>query len=683
LRCLAFLPRAELYYILVVYARAMTVTETHCGLPPGPRAPAAVNTVRLVQRPLQSLLGWRERYGDVFTVPLLVFGVGVYVSDPSAIREMLTGEQSDLHAGEANAPLSAVLGERSVLTLDGREHLRQRKLLLPPFQGSAIQNLRTVIRDVAAGEIGRWREGERLVMRERMRALTFEVVVRAVFGVTDTDHIKRLRSTLVSVLDMQAVLFLPDMLRRDLGRFSPWGRFQHRLRAADALIYEEIALRRSAADLEDRTDVLSLLLRARDEHDLPMTDVELRDELMTMLLAGHETTATGLAFAFDLLLRNPRVHRRLREELATGDDTYLDAVVTETLRLRPVIDANARTLTKPRTIGGWDLPAGVRVYPAIAVVHLRDDLYPQPHEFRPERFIDGEAESYAWLPFGGGIRRCIGASLAQAEMAEVIRTVVSSVDLQPTRPDLEPVVMRGITLVPKHGTPVVVGHIDGKQLRAVVGEYPNRRPLGEIVKGYDRVARLYSTLEPLYLIFPPARRRAVAALGVKAGDVVLEIGAGTGRNLPYLVDAVGPTGAVVAVDASEGMLAEARKLVERHGWSNVQLFHQDAAELQLDRDVDAVLFSLSYSVIPEPGPALARAWTLLRPAARLVVMDMGLTDPRHRRALGLIAGLLEKLAPGDPYSRPWDDLAKYGPVATEHFLLGLYYTCTVQKTAEQ
>jgi cytochrome P450/SAM-dependent methyltransferase len=633
---------------------------------------------------LQSLLGWRERYGDVFTVPLLVFGVGVYVSDPSAIREMLTGEQSDLHAGEANAPLSAVLGDSSVLTLDGREHLRQRKLLLPPFQGSAIQNFRTVIRDVAAADIGNWREGERFVVRERMRALTFEVIVRAVFGVTDTDHIKRLRSTLVSVLDMQAVLFLPDMLRRDLGRFSPWGQFQHRLRAADALIYEEIALRRSEPDLEDRTDVLSLLLRARDEDDQPMTDVELRDELMTMLLAGHETTATGLAFAFDLLLRNPRVLARLREELTVGDDTYLDAVVTETLRLRPVIDANARTLTKPRTIGGWDLPAGIRVYPAIAVVHLRDDLYPQPHEFRPERFIDGDVESYAWLPFGGGIRRCIGASLAQAEMAEVIRTVVASVDLQPTRPDPESVVMRGITLVPRHGTPVVVEGIGGKRPRTVVGEYPNRRPLGEIVKGYDRVAQLYSTLEPLYLIFPLARRRAVAALNVKAGDVVLEIGAGTGRNLPYLVDAVGPTGAVIAVDASEGMLAQARKLIERHGWSNVQLLHQDAAQLQLDRpDVDAVLFSLSYSVIPEPGSALARAWKLLRPSARLVVMDMGLTDPRHRRAFGLIARLLEKLAPGDPYSRPWDDLASYGPVATEHFLLGLYYVCTVDKAAEQ
>jgi cytochrome P450 family 135 len=412
---------------------------------------------RLVQRPLESLIGWRERYGDAFTVKLPVFGVGVYVSDPDAIRELLTGDQTDLHAGEANAPLAPVLGERSVLILDGREHLRQRKLLLPPFQGSAVQNFREVIRDVATAEVEGWRQGKRFVMRERMRALTFEVIARAVFGVTGRERIERLRSALVSVIDMQMIFAMPNALRRDLGRFSPWGQFQRRLTAADALIYAEIGRRRGASDLEDRADVLSLLLRARDEDGGAMTDIELRDELMTMLLAGHETTATGLAFAFDLLMREPRVLARLRDELDGEDDTYLDAVVSESLRLRPVIDANERTLTKPRTIGGWELPAGIRVYPAIAIVQLREDLYPQPQEFRPERFIEEEASAYSWLPFGGGIRRCIGAALAQAEMAEVIRTVVSRVDLEPTRLSREPVVMRGITLVPKHGTPVVVG----------------------------------------------------------------------------------------------------------------------------------------------------------------------------------------------------------------------------------
>ncbi len=213
------------------------------------------------------------------------------------------------------------------------------------------------------------------------------------------------------------------------------------------------------------------------------------------------------------------------------------------------------------------------------------------------------------------------------------------------------------------------------------GKYPNRRPLAEIVKGYDRIARVYSTFEPLYLIFPPARRKAVAALNLKGGDVVLEIGAGTGRNLPYLIDAVGPDGAVIAVDASEGMLAEARKLIERNRWANVRLLRQDAAQLQLDRDLDGVLFSLSYSVIPDPRRALARAWTHLRPSSRVVVMDMGLTNSRLRCVLDPIARLLVKLAPGDAYSRPWDDLANYGAVATEHFLLGFYYLCTVEKGA--
>ena len=429
-------------------------------LPPGPRAPAVVNTYRLIQQPLETLVAWRERYGDLITVPLVVFGVGVYVCDPEAIRELFTGDQSHLHAGEANEPLSPILGPNSVLILDGPRHLRQRKLLLPPFQGSAVQSFRDVIREVTEEEIARWREGETFVMRERMRALTFEVIVRAVFGVTERDRIERLRRALVSLISMQALVLMPQALRRDLGRWTPWGLFQRRLRVADALIYEEIARRRADYDREDRPDVLSLLLRARDEDGEAMSDPELRDELMTMLLAGHETTATGLAFAFDLLLRNPGPLARLRDELEGDDDAYLNAVVTESLRLRPVIDAGERTLTRPRRIGGWDLPAGIRVYPTAAVVQLREDIYPQPHTFRPERFLDEGAQPYTWVPFGGGIRRCIGAALAQAEMAEVIRGVVGRVGLETIRDEPEPVVIRGITLVPRHGTPVRVGRID-------------------------------------------------------------------------------------------------------------------------------------------------------------------------------------------------------------------------------
>ncbi len=415
-----------------------------------------VNGFRFARRPLDVLLDWHRRYGDVFTVRLPVFGTGVYVANPAEIRGLFTGDQSALLAGEANSPLSPVLGPNSVLVLDGPEHLRQRRLLLPPFQGSAVVAFREVIREVAEAEVARWPLDVPFPIRDRMRTLTFDVICRAVFGVTEPRRVEQLRAALMAVVDTSWAFFFPQFLQRDFGAWSPWGRLQRRLAAADALLYEEISLRRDAPDLDERTDVLSLLLRARDEEGNAMSDAELRDELMTMLAAGHETTATGLAFAFDLLLRNPRPLARLREELENGGDDYLNAVATESLRLRPVIDAAERTLAEPRVVAGWELPAGIRVYPGIALVHMREDLYPRATEFRPERFLEEEAESYSWLPFGGGIRRCIGAALAQAEMAEVIRIVVTSVEMRAARPQPDPIVLRGITVAPKHGTPVVV-----------------------------------------------------------------------------------------------------------------------------------------------------------------------------------------------------------------------------------
>jgi demethylmenaquinone methyltransferase/2-methoxy-6-polyprenyl-1,4-benzoquinol methylase len=210
-------------------------------------------------------------------------------------------------------------------------------------------------------------------------------------------------------------------------------------------------------------------------------------------------------------------------------------------------------------------------------------------------------------------------------------------------------------------------------------DHPTRRSQSVNTKRYDRIARTYSVLEPLYLIFPPARRRAVMALGLKPGDTVLEIGAGTGRNFPYLVEAVGPSGTVIGVDASPGMLVEAHKLIERRGWSNVQLLQQDATRLEVDRDVDGVLFSLSYSAMPEPVPALAQAWERLRPSSRVAILDMGLTQGGLFRLLAPIARLLVKYAPGDAYSDPWSDLSNYGPVETKRFLLGFFYVSSVTK----
>jgi cytochrome P450 len=425
-----------------------------------------VNLARFALAPLDTLRAWYARFGDVFTVRFTVFGTGVYVADPVAIRELFTGDQSDLLAGEANSFMEPVLGPSSVLVLDGAEHIRQRKLLLPPFQGSRVASFRSVIREAAEREIAGWRPGARMVLRERMRALTFEVICRAVFGVTEPERVARLRAALMAVIDSSALYMLTPLLRADLGPLSPGRRFVRRLRAADALLLEEIARRRREPDLEDRTDVLSLLLRAVDEDGRAMADAELRDELFTMLGAGHETTATGLAFAFDLLLRSPEALSRLRAEIEGGDgDAYLDAVVKETLRLRPVIDAAERTLTKPRMVAGWELPPGVKVYPGIALVQMREDLYPRASEFRPARFLDDRVESYAWLPFGGGIRRCLGAALAQAEMAEVLRVAIPAVDLRPVRERPDPVVLRGITLAPRHGVEVEVAGVRQPQSR--------------------------------------------------------------------------------------------------------------------------------------------------------------------------------------------------------------------------
>ncbi len=418
-------------------------------LPPGPRIGSIACTARFMWRPIDSLLTWHRRYGDAFTVPYLRFGTGVYVADPDEIRSMFTGDQSSLLAGEANSPLEPVLGSSSVLVLDGPEHIRQRKLLSPPLQGDRLGSIRETIREVASTEIDGWRSGETIVVRARMRQVTFDVIARTVFGVSDPDRIARLREALMALLNLGPAFFLPDAMRTNLGRYSPGGIFEARLAAADHLLYEEIALRRAAPDLDRRGDVLSALLRARDDDGGAMSDAELRDELITMLAAGHETTATGLAFAFELVARHPEVQERLRSE--PDDDAYLKAVVSEVLRLRPVIDASERTLTEPRQVCGYQLPAGIRVYPAAVCVHHRADIYPEPERFRPERFLEGEQQPYSWIPFGGGIRRCIGASLAQAEIAEILRIAVTRRRFEPVRRDPDPVVLSGITLAPSRG----------------------------------------------------------------------------------------------------------------------------------------------------------------------------------------------------------------------------------------
>jgi cytochrome P450 len=411
-------------------------------LPPGPRLPGIAQAALVTISPYGWMARRRERYGDVFSSRFPIFGPLVYVADPALVKEVFTGDPALFHAGEANAlALGDALGDHSLLTLDEERHMSQRKLLLPPFHGESVRRWVDVMAEATAREVATWPAGRRIALRPRMQAITLEVILRAVFGVRDGERMDLFRERIPLLGETRSVLGWRQ------------GRFRRALAAVDELIYAEIADRRAAGEAAERDDVLSLLLGARHDDGSAMADTELRDELLTLLTAGHETTATGLSWAFERLMRTPRVMERLTASL--DDDDYLDAVVKETLRVRPVVVDVARRLTRDAEVAGWRLPAGTLVLPAIAAVHARPDLYEAPGEFRPERFLDGAAESYAWIPFGGGVRRCIGASFAQVEMRTVLREVLRRVRLRAPSKRPERGVIRHVTVVPGRGAQAI------------------------------------------------------------------------------------------------------------------------------------------------------------------------------------------------------------------------------------
>ncbi|HVY96251.1 MAG TPA: cytochrome P450 [Solirubrobacterales bacterium] len=426
-------------------------------LPPGSRTLAPVQALSYLRDPLGFLSRQQRRYGDIFTLRFPYFGSVVYVARPDLVKAVFTGSPAVFHAGEANATvLEPALGPNSVLTLDDEPHMRQRKLLLPPFHGERVRRYGELIVEVTRQEMESWPLGEPFAMRPHTQRITLAVIMRAVFGVHDEDRLRRFEGLIDDFARRVGLITSFPFLRRGLGRFSPWARFVRSREALDAFIYEEIALRRGEPGHEERDDVLSLLLGARDEDGVPMSDRELRDELVTVIGAGHETTATGLAWAIERLTRNPDVLARLRASLAAGEEDYLTATVKETLRARPVIVDVARKLKAPATIGGYELRAGTFVLPAIAALHYREDLFPEPERFRPERFLDGKADKYAWIPFGGGVRRCIGAAFAEYEMRTILREFVERAELRPAEPKAEKVKVRNITLAPARGGRVVL-----------------------------------------------------------------------------------------------------------------------------------------------------------------------------------------------------------------------------------
>ena len=422
--------------------------------PPGSKLPALAQVGLYAHDPLGFLIRFQRRYGDVFTVSFPFYRRLVYVADPALVKELFTTSAEQAHAGEANATvLEPALGPNSVLTLDEALHMRQRKLLLPPFHGERIERYGELIRATTLREMESWPVGEPFALRPHTQRITLAVIMRAVFGVHDEERLVRFERLIETFAGRLSLVTAFPPLRRSYGRWSPWARFVAAREALDAFVYEEIALRRaeSATGNGGADDVLSLLLGARHDDGSPMSDAELRDELVTILGAGHETTATGLAWAMERLLRNPRVLAVLRDSLTEGDG-YLDATIKETLRTRPVIVDVARKLTAPKAIGGYELPAGTFVMAAIAALHYREDLFPDPQEFRPERFLDGKADTYAWIPFGGGVRRCIGAAFAEYEMRIVLRAILERAELHVPDPKPEKVKVRNITLAPGKGT---------------------------------------------------------------------------------------------------------------------------------------------------------------------------------------------------------------------------------------
>ena len=429
----------------------MTLPPEHPSRPP-------VQTLRWFFRPIQFMDEARQRYGETFGVRFIGFQTPLYfTSDTAATKAIYSNRANTLPPGR-NAVLEPVMGPRSILLLEGAEHMARRKLMLPPFHGERMRAYESVIEEVIRREIDSWPLGREFRIHPRMQGATLEVILRAVFGVTDAARLARMREALGALLRQTASpgLQLIGLSTQRFGRWGPWGRFEKTLRAVDELIGEEITVRRADPGLESREDILSMLAAARFEDGSAMSDAEVRDQLVTLLLAGHETTATALAWTFDLLLRHPSALERLCAELESEGDEYLRAVITEALRLRPVIPIAGRRLAEPLEIDGFSLPAGSDVTPAIYLIHTRPDIYPEPLSFKPERFLDGGPDTYSWIPFGGGVRRCLGASFAEFEMRVVLSQVFRRCVLRAATDRPEGVWRRNITFSPRRGTPVVL-----------------------------------------------------------------------------------------------------------------------------------------------------------------------------------------------------------------------------------
>lgn len=426
-------------------------------LPPGPRWPALLQSLALVRFRHAFVPAMARRFGDVFTIRLVPENRPmVLFNRTEATKEIFAGDPEKFHAGKSNAILGPIMGEHSLLLVDGAQHKRARKLLMPAFRASAMTGYRKVVAEIAEAEAATWPVGVEFRTLERMNAVTLEVILRVVFGVAEERRLAKLRPLVNDTVDIKPLVLL-GWGYPFLQRFGPWKRVVKVQRDLDALLYAEIRERRQAPDLAERSDVLSQLLHVGDsEGEAPLTDDELRDQLVTLLLAGHETTASGLAWALYELGRHPELMRKAQAAADSGDDDYLDAVMKESLRLHPIIPMVGRFLMEPSTIGGIRFPRGTSVGPSILLAHEDPENFPAPAEFRPERFLEGHVTPNTWIPFGGGVRRCIGAGFSLMEGVAILKAVLAEYDVSVLDGHTDKPRVRNITSVPDRGARIVV-----------------------------------------------------------------------------------------------------------------------------------------------------------------------------------------------------------------------------------
>jgi cytochrome P450 len=435
--------------------------STPSPFPPGPPLPRSIQAALLLRYWPRFVAACRRRYGKVFTLRIASLGTLVYLDDPADIKAVFAGDPAIYHAGEANSILAGAVGESSVLVIDDELHRDRRRLMIAPFQREAVARQTAVMAEVAAANIARWPMGVEFPVAPRMSEITLEVILRTVIGASDPARLASLREVLPRLLNLGSWASLA-IANPDLQRRRPWRYVRRRIEEADRLLYAEIADRRADPNLAERTDVLAMLVRASHDDGRTMTDSELRDQLMTLLTAGHDTTATALSWALERLIRHPdKLQEAVRaaDASAAGDpagDEYLDAIAKETLRIRPVVFDVGRVLTQPVDLAGYRLPAGVMVAPGIGLVHSSAKQYPDPDRFDPDRMLGATPGPTTWLPFGGGNRRCLGATFAMAEMRVVLREVLRRVELKATTAGGERQKVKHVVLVPHRGARIYV-----------------------------------------------------------------------------------------------------------------------------------------------------------------------------------------------------------------------------------